>query len=79
MFIVNSIFNALGQHIFGGYVNDSLIDQLSTPINKNYILNNFNDIYMGWIFLFELLVVNNWNLNVFYFFKTYLLQRLKLK
>ena len=55
----------MGCHIFGGYVHEGLLPELAeNNINPLYTYNNFNDYYNGIILLFELLVLNNWNVNV---------------
>ena len=55
------IFSVLGQELFGGKVNQSLVPALANAgIPSNYIFNSFNDFGSGLLTLFELMIVNNW-------------------
>lgn len=57
-------FYGLGNHIFGGHLNESQRHKLEdTKLPGDYIYNNFNDAQSGIILLFELIVVNNWMVN----------------
>lgn len=59
-------FAVLGVFLFGGLINDDPTDPHYEAVAKSsygqadYKVNNFNDIGMGMVTLFELLVVNNW-------------------
>lgn len=59
-------FAVLGVFLFGGLINDDPTDPNYEAVAKSsygqadYKVNNFNDIGMGMVTLFELLVVNNW-------------------
>lgn len=56
---------SIGNHIFGGHLNESQRHKLEdTKLPGDYIYNNFNDAQSGIILLFELIVVNNWMVNV---------------
>ena len=56
-------FAQIGITIFGGALNDSVnLEQWGLP--QSYIYNNFNDFLNSYIILFELLMINNWMVQV---------------
>ena len=58
-------FSIIGGIIFGGTVNSDLPHILpNDEISTIYIYNNFNDFGSGIITLFELMIVNNWQVIV---------------
>lgn len=59
------IFTILGGFIFGGTVDSDLPQNLANAgVSTIYIYNNFNDFGSGMITLFELMIVNNWQVIV---------------
>ncbi|KAF0717242.1 Aste57867_2414 [Aphanomyces stellatus] len=67
MFCVMYLFALLGMQLFGGLISpDVMVSQFpSSPYTQaNYTANNFNDVASGIVTLFELLVVNNWQVIV---------------
>ncbi|KAL4486873.1 hypothetical protein ABPG72_009637 [Tetrahymena utriculariae] len=65
LIIMFFFFSALGQHIFGGKMTYSYQTQIDEELHTEYyVLNNFNDQATSLVLLFELLIVNNWMLNV---------------
>ena len=40
------------------------VDYQSEGIPQDYVYNNFNDMFSGFVTLFELMIVNNWQVNV---------------
>ncbi|EAR90720.2 cation channel family transporter (macronuclear) [Tetrahymena thermophila SB210] len=65
LIIMFFFFSALGQHIFGGKMTYSYQAQIDEELHTEYyVLNNFNDQATSLVLLFELLIVNNWMLNV---------------
>ncbi len=58
-------FAAIGQILFGGKLNSSVVELLeANNLPPLYIYNNFNDFGSSLIILFELLIVNNWFVQV---------------
>ena len=58
-------FSIVGGIIFGGTVDSDLPQILANDgISTIYIYNNFNDFGSGIITLFELMIVNNWQVIV---------------
>lgn len=63
-------FAILGIHLFGGIMNKH--ESLSFESNSYpsyYYYSNFNDFISAILILFSLMIVNNWNNQVFFFFK----------
>ena len=56
-------FAALGQHLFGGKIT-KIVDFASINVDKDYAYSNFNDFGSSLLILFELMIVNNWNILV---------------
>ena len=55
------LFSIIGGLIFGGIINTNIIDTITNNgIPSSYIYNNFNDMGSAFITLFELMIVNNW-------------------
>ena len=55
----------MGIRAFGGYIRtDSPEIVHNSSIPDDYYLDNFNDFFMGFVTLFQLMVVNNWQVNV---------------
>jgi hypothetical protein len=64
-FTVFYVFNVSAMRLFGGLIKTTapaIINNASVP--DSYVLDNFNDFFSGLITLFELMVVNNWQVNV---------------
>ena len=64
LFCVFFIFAQLGVHIFGGFIfygNPLITTFVSEPL---YVLNNLNCMGTAFVTLFELLIVNNWQIIV---------------
>lgn len=61
IFLINYILK--GVHLFGGRLNNTVLPLLNED-EQLYIYNNFNDFYCSLITLFELLIVNNWQVIV---------------
>jgi len=55
-------FSIAGTHLWGGKIHNNTIYPASVP--ALYYYNNFNDVASGMVTLFELLIVNNWQVNV---------------
>ncbi|KAL4464360.1 hypothetical protein ABPG73_017839 [Tetrahymena malaccensis] len=74
LIIMFFFFSALGiqnqylqiqNHIFGGKMTYNYQTQIDDELHTEYyVLNNFNDQATSLVLLFELLIVNNWMLNV---------------
>jgi two pore calcium channel protein len=66
LFCVFFLYSVLGMHIFGGLITTNPADPNYAKLNatdygqSGYYPNNFNDMWSGFVTLFELLVVNNW-------------------
>lgn len=59
------VFSILGGFIFGGTVDANLPQVLANDgVSTIYIYNNFNDFGSGIVTLFELMIVNNWQVIV---------------
>ena len=59
------VFSILGGFIFGGKVDANLPQILANDgVSTIYIYNNFNDFGSGIVTLFELMIVNNWQVIV---------------
>eukprot|EP01017_Pseudomicrothorax_dubius_P002868 TRINITY_DN10257_c0_g1_i3.p1 TRINITY_DN10257_c0_g1~~TRINITY_DN10257_c0_g1_i3.p1 ORF type:complete len:332 (-),score=46.94 TRINITY_DN10257_c0_g1_i3:49-1044(-) len=66
LFFLFYFYCVAGIHIFGGKLNSSVV--LSDKgVPNDYIYNNFNDFASGLVTLFELLMVNNWNVQMLMF------------
>ena len=60
-------FALLGMHIFGGKLNSSTELTLNgNNYNQFYKFSNFNDMPGSLLILFSLMIVNNWNNQVFF-------------
>jgi len=55
------VYAQLGIVIFGGRIRTDVAGQPNVAGSPTYALNNFNDFGSALVTLFELLVVNNWN------------------
>lgn len=62
-------FTVLGMHLFGGLLNKHV--ELTFPNGNSYAsyyyYSNFNDFMGGLLMLFSLMIINNWNNQVFYY------------
>ena len=66
MYTIFYLFGILGIFLFGGLVKTTspeIIYNDSTP--DLYVLNNFNDLASAFVTLFELMVVNNWQVTAY--------------
>ncbi len=61
LFLFFYFFSLLGMHLYGGLLNEK---KSLGEINPLYVYNNFNDMFSGIVTLFELTIVNNWQVNV---------------
>lgn len=60
-FTIFYVFGLVGVYWFGGRVaSTTMVIQADTEYSNDYYLNNFNDLGNGFITLFALMVVNNW-------------------
>ena len=60
-FTIFYVFGLVGMFWFGGRVTaTTMAIQTDTEYSNNYFLNNFNDLGNGFVTLFALMVVNNW-------------------
>jgi two pore calcium channel protein len=66
LFCIFFLYSVLGMQIFGGLITTNPTDPNFAKLNStaygssNYYANNFNDMYSGFVVLFELLVGNDW-------------------
>lgn len=62
------LFAVLGMRLFGGavYVGNTALEQ-NAGVPPLYVLDNFNDFLSSMVTLFDLMVVNNWQVNVLVF------------
>eukprot|EP01017_Pseudomicrothorax_dubius_P043433 TRINITY_DN7231_c0_g1_i8.p1 TRINITY_DN7231_c0_g1~~TRINITY_DN7231_c0_g1_i8.p1 ORF type:complete len:208 (-),score=23.61 TRINITY_DN7231_c0_g1_i8:23-646(-) len=63
LFFVFYFYCIIGIHLLGGRLNTS-VDLKSHGIPDLYIYNNFNDFASGLVTFFELLIINNWNVQI---------------
>jgi hypothetical protein len=66
LFCIFFLYAVMGMHVFGGLITTDTSNPLYAKLNSTdygesgFYPNNFNDLWSGFVTLFELLVVNNW-------------------
>ena len=55
------LFSIIGGLTFGGLISTNITNMISNDgVPSSYIYNNFNDMGSGFVTLFELMIINNW-------------------
>ena len=67
MLILFYIYAQLGLIFFGGAITTDIEVADYVGLDQNYVYLNFNDFPNAFIFVFHLLIVNNYNYTVIFF------------
>lgn len=69
LIVLYFIFASFGMYFFGGLLNEKVVlNYNNNTYSPVYYSSNFNDLPNSFLILFSLMIVNNWNNQVFCFF-----------